>query len=248
MLDRLAAAYDRERRFVADASHELRTPLAVLKTELEVALRARPADRGCARRAAVARSRRADRLAQLAEDLLVLARAGDGALPVRPRAAARATALLDGVRRRFSVRAAERGGRSASTRRTSLELRRRRAAARAGARQPRRQRAPPRRRATMRLRGRPDAGAVELDGRRRRARASRRSCAGAPSSASARGDAARSRGGAGLGLAIVRAIAEAHGGGAELAAAAAVRISLPSQGDPSSRPYVAPMPTQGGTT
>ena len=30
----------RERRFVADASHELRTPLALLKTELELALRA----------------------------------------------------------------------------------------------------------------------------------------------------------------------------------------------------------------
>ncbi len=39
MLGRLEAALERERRFVADASHELRTPLALLKTELELALR-----------------------------------------------------------------------------------------------------------------------------------------------------------------------------------------------------------------
>lgn len=36
MLDRLEAAFERERRFVANASHELRTPLAVLRTQLEV--------------------------------------------------------------------------------------------------------------------------------------------------------------------------------------------------------------------
>ena len=39
MLERLQAAVEHERRFVADASHELRTPLALLKTELELALR-----------------------------------------------------------------------------------------------------------------------------------------------------------------------------------------------------------------
>ena len=39
MLERLEAAFARERRFVADASHELRTPLALLQTELELALR-----------------------------------------------------------------------------------------------------------------------------------------------------------------------------------------------------------------
>ena len=52
MLGRLEAALEHERRFVADASHELRTPLALLKAELELALR-RPEERGGA-----ARSRR----------------------------------------------------------------------------------------------------------------------------------------------------------------------------------------------
>ena len=39
MLARLEAAFEHERRFVDDASHELRTPLALLRTELELALR-----------------------------------------------------------------------------------------------------------------------------------------------------------------------------------------------------------------
>jgi signal transduction histidine kinase len=38
MLDRLQAAFDAQRRFVANASHELRTPLSVLRTEVDVTL------------------------------------------------------------------------------------------------------------------------------------------------------------------------------------------------------------------
>lgn len=43
MLDRLQAAFDAERRFVANASHELRTPLSVIRTEVEVTLADRAA-------------------------------------------------------------------------------------------------------------------------------------------------------------------------------------------------------------
>src|SRR5581483_9924526 len=39
MLARLESAVEHERRFVDDASHELRTPLALLRTQLELALR-----------------------------------------------------------------------------------------------------------------------------------------------------------------------------------------------------------------
>jgi signal transduction histidine kinase len=38
-LDRLAAAYEHQRRFSADAAHELRTPIAAIRTNCEVALR-----------------------------------------------------------------------------------------------------------------------------------------------------------------------------------------------------------------
>jgi signal transduction histidine kinase len=68
---------------VDDASHELRTPLALHKSELELALRY-----GGSReelRAAIASAiEEADRLSQLAENLLVLARSDKGVLPVEP--------------------------------------------------------------------------------------------------------------------------------------------------------------------
>jgi signal transduction histidine kinase len=82
MLDRLDESFQRERRFVADASHELRTPITVLKSELEVALRTSklPPDE---LRAVTSALEETDRLTQLAEDLLILARADEGRLPVR---------------------------------------------------------------------------------------------------------------------------------------------------------------------
>ncbi|MBA3304723.1 MAG: hypothetical protein H0U25_02190 [Thermoleophilaceae bacterium] len=103
MLDRLETAFDRERTFVADASHELRTPLAILKTELELALRAgrTPEELTAALRSAAEET---DRLAQLAEDLLVIARSDRDGLPVRL-APVDAGRLLGRVAERFASRA-----------------------------------------------------------------------------------------------------------------------------------------------
>ena len=82
MLDRLEVALARERAFVADAGHELRTPLSLLRTELELALRQAQTPEEL--REAVRRSsHEADRLSQLAEDLLVIARSDGDRLPLR---------------------------------------------------------------------------------------------------------------------------------------------------------------------
>ena len=107
MLDRLEAALVRERRFVDDASHELRTPLANLKVELELALRRSrtPEELEAAVRSAAVET---DRLASLAEDLLVLARAADGRLPVR-RQETELGPLVGDVARSFAGRAEARG-------------------------------------------------------------------------------------------------------------------------------------------
>lgn len=83
MLERLELARERERSFVADASHELRTPLALLRAELDLALR-RERTREELERALRSAADESDRLSRLAEDLLVLARADDGRLPLRP--------------------------------------------------------------------------------------------------------------------------------------------------------------------
>ena len=107
MLGRLETALAREQRFVSDASHELRTPLAALRTELELALRR---ERSAAELKDALRSaaEESERLSQLAEDLLVLARSHGGQLPVRRERLA-AAALLADVRERFGRRAAEAG-------------------------------------------------------------------------------------------------------------------------------------------
>jgi two-component system, OmpR family, sensor kinase len=81
MLGRLEAGLARERRFVADASHELRTPLSSLRTELELALR-RPRSAAELESSLRSASEEVERVVRLAEDLLVLARADDGRLPL----------------------------------------------------------------------------------------------------------------------------------------------------------------------
>lgn len=82
MLDRIQGSVERERRFVDDASHELRTPLSILKAELDLAL-ARPRSPEELTAAVQSAAAETDHLVRLAEDLLVLARAHDGRLPIR---------------------------------------------------------------------------------------------------------------------------------------------------------------------
>ncbi|HEY3069539.1 MAG TPA: ATP-binding protein [Gaiellaceae bacterium] len=107
MLGRLEAALARERRFVSDASHELRTPLAALRAELELALR-RERTKEELEAALRSAAEETERLSRLAEDLLVLARADDGRLPVR-RMPLPASELLGDVRERYASRAADAG-------------------------------------------------------------------------------------------------------------------------------------------
>ena len=78
MLTRISAAAQQEREFVSNASHELRTPLAILKAEIDVALHpdAEPSEWHYALLSA---GEETDRLAQLAENLLMIARGEEGA-------------------------------------------------------------------------------------------------------------------------------------------------------------------------
>ncbi|HTI32745.1 MAG TPA: HAMP domain-containing sensor histidine kinase [Miltoncostaea sp.] len=84
LLGRLEAAVEHERRILGDASHELRTPVSVLLTRLDVALRRDDLD--AAQLRAVLEEARLDarRLSRLADDVLFLARADQGRLPLRP--------------------------------------------------------------------------------------------------------------------------------------------------------------------
>jgi heavy metal sensor kinase len=102
MLGRLEDALERERGFVADAGHELRTPLANLRAELELALR-RPRSEGELVQAVRSAAEEAERLARLAEDLLLIARSDQGQLPLRREEIA-ADELLRSVARRFERR------------------------------------------------------------------------------------------------------------------------------------------------
>jgi heavy metal sensor kinase len=72
-LARLEAAFDRLRRFTADASHELRTPLTALRSVGEVALRA-PDFRERASDTVASMLEECERLTQLVDGLLMLTR------------------------------------------------------------------------------------------------------------------------------------------------------------------------------
>ena len=205
MLARIDRAFERERAFTSDASHELRTPLSILKTEVDLAL-----ERGRSREELVAAlesvSEETDRLSRLAEDLLVLARADEGRLPlsVEP---LELGALAQRVGGRFAARAAAEG-RALSIDGDGGARERGPAAPRPGAHQPDRQRAPLRRGRRRRARVAPRrARRAARDRRRRRPAAG----AGGPGLRPLR-RARSTRAGAGLGLSIVAAIAAAHGG------------------------------------
>jgi signal transduction histidine kinase len=230
MLARLERAVERERAFVADASHELRTPLAILKTEIELALRGeRTAEE--LRDALQSASEETDRLAELAEALLVIARADGGKLPLTT-APIDVAELLDAVSVRFDSRVRA-SGRSlvvdgvAQTHVTADRGRLEQAldnlvenALRHG-------------QGSIHLATRAHNGRIELD--------VRDEGPGFPPQFIAeaferftRADHARARGGSGLGLSIVQMIAHAHGGDARAAndpdGGARVTIELPVTG------------------
>jgi len=226
MLARLRAAFERESRFVSDASHELRTPIAIIKTELEGALQLTGPGTP-AHESLVAAAEECDRLAQLAEDLLVLARSADGQLPMRPELI-QAQVILGGVRDRFADRASRRGRAIRVEVQPDLPMhvdpvRVRQAlgnlvenALRHG-------------NGTIVLGARSSADGIEID-------VSDEGPGFAPDFAAhaferfARRDRARTGDGVGLGLAIVQAIAAGHRGSAEIVGTAPtiVRIRLPN--------------------
>ncbi len=79
MLDRLSAGRRRQREFVSDASHELRNPVAASKAQLEVGL-TNPTDTDWEATARIVLQEQ-DRLGDLVDDLLLLARLDEGLPP-----------------------------------------------------------------------------------------------------------------------------------------------------------------------
>lgn len=77
MLDRLERAFKSQERFVADASHELNTPLTILQGELDV-LRQQPRTAEEYREFLASASEELQRISQIIQNLLLLARADSG--------------------------------------------------------------------------------------------------------------------------------------------------------------------------
>jgi two-component system OmpR family sensor kinase len=207
LLDRLDAALGRERRLLSDASHELRTPLAVLRTEVQLALRGER-DAIELRAALESAGHEAERLSRLADDLLVLARADQGQLPIRGEPLD-AGQLLEAAARRAAA-AATAAGRQVEAHSDDLVVL---------ADPDRAAQALDNLVANALAHG---AGPVRLESREAGERVELHVTdqgEGFPEGLVerafdrfSRGDPARSGGGTGLGLAIVAAIADAHGG------------------------------------
>jgi heavy metal sensor kinase len=82
MLERLDDSFAQQARFISDAAHELRTPVTVMLTQTQTALlRERPAEQY--RQSLEACQRAADRMRQLIESLLALARLDSGDQPMK---------------------------------------------------------------------------------------------------------------------------------------------------------------------
>jgi two-component system, OmpR family, sensor kinase len=79
MLDRIERGVQEQQRLVADASHELRTPLAVMRSEIDVWLRA-PALPTEAREALESVGEEVERMSRILDNLLTLARIDEGRL------------------------------------------------------------------------------------------------------------------------------------------------------------------------
>jgi len=228
MLARLEAAVERERDFVADAGHELRTPLALLRTELELALRQAKSPEEL--REAVRRSsEEVDRLTQLAEALLLIARSDRGKLALQLEMFD-ALELLSSVASRFEWRAQETGRPVHAVAASGVHVR--------GDRMRLEQAlANLVENALQHGEGEVRLSAAQADGRVELHVTDEGSgfppeFLGQAFERFARPDQARTGGSSGLGLSIVRVIAEAHGGSAHVAneerGGADVWIALPS--------------------
>lgn len=80
MLDRLQAAFEREKRFTADAAHELRTPLTAIKVRLDVT-RSQPRTAQEYDHTLQDLEHEVDRLIRLSNGLLLLTKLDHGQLP-----------------------------------------------------------------------------------------------------------------------------------------------------------------------
>ncbi len=83
MLSRLARSWEEHRQFVSNVSHELRTPLAVISGYLQSLLRRSGSLSSSQKEALEIAAAETDRTVRLLQDLLELARADGGYLPLR---------------------------------------------------------------------------------------------------------------------------------------------------------------------
>ena len=102
MLDRLQAAFDRQRQFTADASHELRTPLTIVGIETDQALSRRRSPEEYERAIKVIKSEN-EFMAHLVNDLLTLARMDAGQTRLRLEALDLSDLALDNTERLTSL-------------------------------------------------------------------------------------------------------------------------------------------------